>query len=205
MMKQRNQKQITALSLLLLLLLGLLAGCANTPKEVSDTRNNTTADADMPDTNLPAENAQSETKEESDFPGSYTVPDGWVKVEQYSSADKFFYVEDGHENDKTPDNISIEVGTNRYSEEEHEDFRNAIVRQLTMQLQGVSADVTGDGTHTDQDYIVYIFTISEEDVVTKQYYIVGDQRYCLIHLTNFTGSESAVEAAQAMVDSFVWN
>ncbi len=204
-MKQRNRKQITTLSLLLLLLLCSLTGCATTPKEVSDTQNNTTADANMPDTNFPAENTQSETEEESDFPGSYTVPDGWVKVEQYSSADKFFYVEDGHENDETPDNISIEVGTNRYSEEEHEDFRNAIVRQLTMQLQGVSADVTGDGTHTDQDYIVYIFTISEEDVVTKQYYIVGDQRYCLIHLTNFTGSESAVEAAQAMVDSFVWN
>ncbi|MDE6912834.1 MAG: hypothetical protein K2P35_03965 [Lachnospiraceae bacterium] len=196
---------MTTLSLLLLLLLCSLTGCATTPKEVSDTQNNTTADANMPDTNFPAENTQSETEEESDFPGSYTVPDGWVKVEQYSSADKFFYVEDGHENDETPDNISIEVGTNRYSEEEHEDFRNAIVRQLTMQLQGVSADVTGDGTHTDQDYIVYIFTISEEDVVTKQYYIVGDQRYCLIHLTNFTGSESAVEAAQAMVDSFVWN
>ena len=205
MMKLRNQKQITTLSLLLLLLLCSLTGCATTPKEVSDTQNNTTADANMPDTNFPAENTQSETEEESDFPGSYTVPDGWVKVEQYSSADKFFYVEDGHENDETPDNISIEVGTNRYSEEEHEDFRNAIVRQLTMQLQGVSADVTGDGTHTDQDYIVYIFTISEEDVVTKHYYIVGDQRYCLIHLTNFTGSESAVEAAQAMVDSFVWN
>ena len=204
-MKQRNRKQITTLSLLLLLLLCSLTGCATTPKEVSDTQNNTTADANMPDTNFPAENTQSETEEESDFPGSYTVPDGWVKVEQYSSADKFFYVEDGHENDETPDNISIEVGTNRYSEEEHEDFRNAIVRQLTMQLQGVSADVTGDGTHTDQDSIVYIFTISEEDVVTKQYYIVGDQRYCLIHLTNFTGSESAVEAAQAMVDSFVWN
>ena len=185
-MKQRNRKQITTLSLLLLLLLCSLTGCATTPKEVSDTQNNTTADANMPDTNFPAENTQSETEEESDFPGSYTVPDGWVKVEQYSSADKFFYVEDRHENDETPDNISIEVGTNRYSEEEHEDFRNAIVRQLTMQLQGVSADVTGDGTHTDQDYIVYIFTISEEDVVTKQYYIVGDQRYCLIHLTNFT-------------------
>ena len=74
-----------------------------------------------------------------------------------------------------------------------------------MQLQGVDAELTGDGTYTEQDYIVYIFTISEKDVVTKQYYIVGDQRYCLIHLTNFTGSESANEAARAMADSFVWD
>ena len=41
-------------------------------------------------------------------------------------------------------------------------------------------------------------------MVTKQYYIVDDQRYCLIHLTNFTGSEAGVEAARAIADSFVW-
>lgn len=40
--------------------------------------------------------------------------------------------------------------------------------------------------------------------MTKQFYIVDDQRYCLIHLTNFTGSERADEVAQAMADSFVW-
>ena len=52
-----------------------------------------------------------------------------------------------------------------------------------------------------------IFTIEEEQegIVTKQYYIVGDRRFCLIHLTNFTGSEGAEEAAQSMADSFVWD
>lgn len=201
-MKQETQKRITALFLLLLL---SLTGCTNKPVKVSDAQTNTTANVNTPDTPQSTENAAPEAEQKNEFPGSYTVPDGWVKVEQYSSADKFFYVEDGHENDETPDNISIEVGTNRYSEDEHEDFRDAIVRQLTMQLQGVRADVTGDGTHTAQDYIVYIFTISEEDVITKQYYIVGDKRYCLIHLTNFTKSESADEAARTMVDSFVWD
>ena len=48
-------------------------------------------------------------------------------------------------------------------------------------------------------------SVSGEDVVTRQFYIVGDQRYCLIHLTNFTGSEQADDAARAMADSFVWN
>lgn len=115
------------------------------------------------------------------------------------------YVEAGHENDEMPDNISIEVGTNKYNADEHEKFRDAIVQQLTMQLQGVDATLTGDGTYTKQNDILYIFTISEEDVVTKQYYIVGDKRYCLIHLTNFTGSENADNAAQAMADSFVWD
>ena len=126
-------------------------------------------------------------------------------MERYSTENKIFYAEEGHEDDEMPDNISIEVGTNRYSADEHEKFREAILRQLAMQLQSVDAELTGDGTFTEQDYIVYIFTISQEDVITKQYYIVGDQRYCLVHLTNFTGSESVDEAARAMADSFVWD
>mgnify|MGYP001028407007 CR=1 FL=1 len=142
---------------------------------------------------------------EDSFPGSYTVPEGWVKAESHSTEDKFFYVEEGHENDGFPDNISIEAGTNRYTEEEHEKFRDAILYQLTAQLQNVDAELTGGGTYTEQGYVVYIFTVLEKGMVTKQYYIVGDQQYCLIHLTNFTGSDEAYEAAQDIVDSFVWN
>ena len=126
-------------------------------------------------------------------------------MERYSTENKIFYAEEGHEDEEMPDNISIEVGTNRYGADEHEKFREAILRQLAVQLQSVDAELTGDGTFTEQDYVVYIFTISQEDVVTKQYYIVGDQRYCLVHLTNFTGSESVDEAARAMADSFVWD
>ena len=44
-----------------------------------------------------------------------------------------------------------------------------------VQMQGIDAVLTGDGTYTEQGEVVYIFTISEEDVVTKQYYIVGEQ------------------------------
>lgn len=84
-------------------------------------------------------------------------------------------------------------------------FRDAIVRQLMVQMQGIDAELTGDGIYTEQGDVVYIFTISEADVVTKQYYIVGEQQYCLIHLTSFSGSESAESAVQSMVDSFIWN
>lgn len=38
-----------------------------------------------------------------------------MKAEKYSTENKIFYVEEGHEEDEQPDNISIEVGTNRYS------------------------------------------------------------------------------------------
>lgn len=145
-----------------------------------------------------------EPVEENTLPGTWTVPEGWVKAEKYSTENKIFYVEEGHEEDEQPDNISIEVGTNRYSVEDHVNFRDAIVRQLTMQASSVGAELTGEGTFTAQEDVLYIFTISEEAVVTKQFYIVGDQRYCLVHLTNFTGSESAEEAARAMADSFAW-
>ena len=128
-----------------------------------------------------------------------------MKAEQHSTEDKVFYVEQGHENDELPDNISVEIGTNRYSEEEHVQFRDAIVRQLMAQLQGVDAELTGEGTNTEQEYVVYIFTVSNAGVITKQFYVVGDQRYCLVHLTNFTGSESADQAAWAIVNSFVWD
>lgn len=196
-MPKRKFFTTAALVLSLLLLAGSLAGCTGTSGD-DKSGNKNGADASAGQT---ASGSGSET----DFPGSYTVPEGWVKADKYSTPDKLMYVEAGHENDEMPDNISIEVGTNKYNANEHEKFRDAIVQQLTMQLQGVDATLTGDGTYTKQNDILYIFTISEEDVVTKQYYIVGDKRYCLIHLTNFTGSENADNAAQAMADSFAWD
>lgn len=198
-MKRHFFKRIP-LVLLLLFLLGSVAGCGGRA-DTSDT----IADSDMSEGSQTSESEQSGHENETVLSGSYTVPEGWVKAEQYSAADKFFYVEKGHEEDERPDNISIETGTNRYAAEEHEQFRDAIVRQLMAQMQGVDAELTGDGTYTNQGDVVYIFTISEADVVTKQYYIVGDRQYCLIHLTSFTGSESADQAARVIADSFIWN
>lgn len=73
-----------------------------------------------------------------------------------------------------------------------------------MQLEGVDAQLNGDGAYTEQGYVLYIFTIDEEDVTTKQYYIVKDYGFCLVQVTNFSKSESVYEAAQTIVDSFVW-
>lgn len=196
----------TAIYLGAMILLSVtLTGCMGKTEKVSDTPNSMDSDIDIRDSSQEAEDMQTEVKEEAAFPGSYAVPEGWVKAENHSTEGKTFYVEEGHEEDALPDNISVEIGSNSYGAEEHEKFCDAIVRQLAMQLQGTDAEVTGDGTNTDQDYVVYIFTISGEDVVTKQYYVVGDRQYCLVHLTNFTGSESADEAAWAIVNSFVWS
>lgn len=196
-----------ALALAFLFLTVSLAGCSAVSRAAMPGGADTPGTPDSqpaPDSVQPEEPAQPGDQEETAFPGSYTVPEGWVRAERYSTEEKIFYVEEGHEEDELPDNISIEVGTNRYSADEHERFRDAIVRQLLMQLQGIEAGLTGDGTYTDQGYILYIFTITEPDVTTKQYYIVGDQRYCLVHLTSFTGSENGSEAARSMADSFVW-
>lgn len=205
-MKQKSQLlRGVAFILTLLLLAGSLIGCESRHrKSMSDTPSATGSSATL-DSSQPGDTKPPDIENESDFPGSYTVPDGWVKMEKYSTEDKIFYVEEGHEEDELPDNISVEVKTNRYSTEDHMKFRDAIVRQLTMQASSVGAELTGEGTFTDQEDVLYIFTISEEDVVTKQFYIVGDNRYCLIHLTNFTGSGRADEAARDMADSFVWD
>lgn len=160
-----------------------------------------------------ASEEQTETTQEkaisksSEGEESYEVPTGWVKADKYSTKNKIFYVQEGHEDDAQPDNISIEIGKNKYSSDDHLKFRDAILNQLMMQLKNAPDTMLyGDGTYTDQGYTLYIFTIEEETtgIVTRQYYIVGDMRYCLIHLTNFSGSEECAQAARAIADSFVW-
>ena len=158
--------------------------------------------------------------EDRDFVGGgfgYVIPAGWVKLEKYSTDDKVFYCLAGHEEDKTPDNISVEVQSNRYAAEDHMQFRDAIVRQLMTQLQGVPATLTGDGTFTDDETVMYIFTITEDateeqlaadpeavGVITRQYYIVGEKKYALVHLTSFYNDEETLAAADRMAKSFTW-
>lgn len=179
----------------------LLAGCGkngtSSPQSPSDE---SVADQQEP--------SSSETEISSEYnaiPGSYTVPDGWEESEKHSTDSQIFYIEEGHENDEKPDNISIHVGKNKYSLDEHEQFRDAIVQQILMQLDGIEAQLNGDGTYTEQGELLYIFTIDEGDIVTTQYYIVKDYGFCLIQLTNFSGSETTEQAARDMVDSFVWD
>ena len=64
------------------------------------------------------------------------------------------------------------------------------------------------GSNTAQGYILYEITMEDpEGMITMQYYILQDYFVCLFQVTSFTGSEneSIFEAAQSIVDSFVWN
>jgi len=104
-------------------------------------------------------------------------------------------------------NISIELGRNPYALEDHMTFRYAILRQLLMQARG--AEVGGSGTFTENNDPLYIFTISdkEKNITTIQFYIIGEKRHILVHVTDFhNGNISNAEAvARFIVDSFKWN
>lgn len=137
--------------------------------------------------------------------GTYTVLDGWVESETHSTEEQFFYVKDGHDDDASPDNISINEGTNRYGKDEYMQFKDAIMAQLLAQVGNQNVQVNGSGTYTANEDPMIMFELIEEDgTVTRQYYIIGDYRYCLVHLTNYSGDEEADRAAEIMADGFVW-
>lgn len=136
--------------------------------------------------------------------GTYTVLDGWVESETHSTEEQFFYVKDGHDDDASPDNISINEGTNRYGKDEYMQFKDAIMAQLLAQVGNQNVQVNGSGTYTANEDPMIMFELIEEDgTVTRQYYIIGDYRYCLVHLTNYSGDEEADRAAEIMADGFV--
>lgn len=138
--------------------------------------------------------------------GSYIILDDWIEVDR-STDTKSFYAKDGTENDLRPDNISVEVGTNPYSLEEHEEFGRAIQAQLAAQLAQIDSDttLTGSGTTTENGDIVYIFTIEEAGKgAAVQYYIVGEKRYCMVYETIYSDKEECDRVAQKIVDSFQW-
>lgn len=141
--------------------------------------------------------------------GSYTVPTGWIESTAYSTPNKFFYVADGTEEDTLPNNISINMGTNKYSADDHISFRQAIVSQLAMQLPK-DTTLNGSGSYTANDYILYTFTfsITENDTTLNatQYYIVGDHKYIMVYESVYDGNTEEVDAiAKNIVDTFQWS
>lgn len=140
--------------------------------------------------------------------GSYEVPYNWVESRALSSSNKYFYVLKGQEKESKPNNISVNRGTNKYAEEDHEIFRKAILAQLSAQVGSRDdVEINANGSTTLNGYILYTFIIKEveEDIVTTQYYIVGDYEYVLVHETVFEESEETDAVAKTIVDSFKWN
>lgn len=143
---------------------------------------------------------------EKDF-GTFCILEGWEESENHSTSEKFFYIPEGNDDKSYTDNVSVRVGTNKYSEDEALDFKDAIMRQLSMQFSEDSYDsMTGEGTYTANDYMLLKFDFSGVDGGTEIifYYIIADYKYCEVYLTCKDDPEEAKEAAQMIVDSFVW-
>ena len=141
--------------------------------------------------------------------GSYRVPKNWIESTKYSTKDKFFYVAEGTEEDPLPNNISVNVGKNKYSSEQHMKFRDAILNQLVMQLPK-DVILNGNGSYTANDYVLYTFTfsITEGDTTLSatQYYIVADYKYVMVYETAFTDNTEEVDiVAKSIVDTFKWS
>lgn len=140
---------------------------------------------------------------------SYVVSNNWIESEEHSTNSKFFYVASGEEREERPNNISVNAGTNKYSGSEHEKFRDAILSQLSYQISN-SPDCTlnaNGGFTKDNNYVVYEFDIFEksDNILTKQFYIVGDYKYVLVHETVYNFPSDEVDAvARKIVDSFEW-
>ena len=151
-----------------------------------------------------------ETLYEKDF-GSYIVANNWIESQSHSTTNKFFYIKSQTaEEEERPNNISINMGTNKYSSEEHEKFKTAILNQLSMQISNSNnLNINANGSYTkDNNYVVYEFDIYEEkeNITTKQFYIVGDYKYVLIHETIYDQTDKDIDiVAKKMVDSFKWN
>lgn len=203
-------------------LLSLLCftSCGQQNKSVEQTKeveNKTVEQTTEEDKTIEEEQTTEQTTEEvTDENGTtytksfrtYTVPTGWIESDTYSTKDKFFYVADGTEQDALPNNISINMGSNKYSADDHINFRQAIVQQLAMQLPKDTI-LNGNGSYTANDYVLYTFTftIQEEDMtlVATQYYIVGDHKYVMIYESVYDGDTEAVDTiAKNMVDTFTW-
>ena len=156
------------------------------------------------------ENVQNEELEDGIYNksfGSYRVIDDWVEAKNHTTKSKFFYVKSGDENEKMPNNISVNQGKNSYLASEHENFRKAILAQLSMQIgkqEGIN--INANGSTTENGYILYTFVISDEekDTTTTQYYIIGDYKYVLVHETVYGTSSEADEVAKEIVNSFKW-
>lgn len=142
---------------------------------------------------------------ETDY-GSYILPDGWYEFAEISTLEKPFYLKEGVSTESVISNISVECGKNRYSKDDHLEFRTALVQQLGAQASAAGMQMTAGGSHTAAGDVLYVFTISNDTSSTVQYYIVGDNRYVLIHVTDLMDERipDVNAVAATMADSFTW-
>lgn len=137
--------------------------------------------------------------------GRFSIPKGWKKDAGHSTPGKPFFVPGDYKGNGVPNNISVTCGRNHYAKRQAAEFGKAIMAQLAAQTQGqINGPITASGSTTKSGETVLIYRISQSDRIGTQYYIVGEQRYVLIYVTNVDGSDECDAAARHMVKSFKW-
>lgn len=141
--------------------------------------------------------------------GTYEVDEEWEEVD--ADGQTFIYclegTYDGHGD--TPNNIMVTHDSNNYDEDEHEEFRDAILADLGEQTQDQNVVITGRGITSDNGYTVYVFEIEGDDVEQVQYYIIGDHEYVMVSAMIWDQAASEdddiIDVAEDIVDSFEWS
>ncbi|MDR2088586.1 MAG: hypothetical protein LBP73_04445 [Clostridiales Family XIII bacterium] len=189
-------------------ILPLFAACGDDARSTVDAVNGSAGAADETPEEISGESSEEPAADvvvEDSF-GSYTVPAGWAEAMVGDPSDeKRFYLPVGTDTKNPTTNISVEAGTNRYPLADQGTFRQMIAAQLFSQAPDAES-VDAYGVYTENDYPLYVYTIEEKEGMTVQYYIVGEKKHILIHLTVFgeENAEAAKTAAMYIANSFVW-
>ncbi len=138
--------------------------------------------------------------------GKFNLKERFVEMKNVSTDEKKFFCVIGHETDERPNNISISKVNNIYGASEHKSFKDDITEQLKQQTANYDIEsINSLSSFTYEGDMMYEFTIKEKnDIVTRQYYIVGDYCSVLVHETTFSKSEECDGAALEMAKSFKW-
>jgi len=138
--------------------------------------------------------------------GDYVLPKGWCINEENSTESFNVHTKEDVIFQEETSYFIIESETNLYTREEHELFKQSILSQL-LQDDNLPEDANIEviSSTTENGNIVYSFRIgiSSKERMTLNY-VVGDRRHCLIKEVVYQGGGYTFDAAQYVINSFVW-
>lgn len=146
--------------------------------------------------------------------GSYTVGDGWVKVEEDSTEETEVYRMSGSEALEETSTITLSYLDTNYSVLEYEQLRDMLTNNLMY--SNVNAQISTSAIYTDAKDYLYILTADDSTLDYRElyYYVVGDQRCFSVAVREYRAEaeaqraaklETPEEAAQKIAREFTWN
>ncbi|MDR1272556.1 MAG: hypothetical protein LBK04_06190 [Clostridiales Family XIII bacterium] len=147
--------------------------------------------------------------------GTFTVPPGYYKNNQYSDEKAFYFYPEGSSKDVYGDNFSVEFLENEALGESNAAFKKYVLKNLEENAKGYEEKVfifTDTESETAEGYPLLVFEVrSDDDVLNAvQHYILGCKEnkagFILVETSFFDGTdgEKLEEDAMSLVDSFKW-